>query len=101
MNTIARTLVATVLAAPLVAASSAAADSVVRVHASNATTFEGFLPSLPADMPWLASGQGSRRKPVMPEAGSVQAWVHSPAPVKAGSAPPIRSRAPATSYAGM
>jgi hypothetical protein len=102
MNTIARTFIATVLAAPVVAAPSVAADSVVRVHASNAAGFERFLPALPADLPWLASDRLVPQKPAMllPDAGSASAWMLSPRPAEAWSAPSIQSPALVTSPAG-
>jgi hypothetical protein len=103
MNTFARILVATVLAAPAVAAPPAAADSVVRVHASNAASFVKLLPALPSDVPWLAFDVPARPKQAMllPEAGSAGAWMLSPSPAEAWSSRPIQSPARTPSFAGM
>ena len=102
MNTIARTIIATVLAAPVVAAQPAAADSVVRVHSSNTAGFERFLPSLPADIPWLAADRAAPKSALLvPEAGSMSAWMLAPMPAEAWSSRPAQSAGAAPSFVGM
>jgi hypothetical protein len=104
MNTIARTFIASMLAAPVAASQPVAADSVVRVHASNAAGFERFLPALPADVPWLATTPRpapSKHTVLLPEAGSVSAWMLAPMPAEAWSALPIQSARTAAFLAGM
>jgi len=102
MDTIAKTLIAIALAAPFGAAQTAAADSVVRVHASNAAGFERFLPALPADVPWLATDRRTPQNAVLvPEAGSVSAWMFAPMPAEAWSSRPAQPPGSAPSFAGM
>ena len=58
MNTIARTIIATVLAAPVVAVQPAAANSVVRVHSSNTAGFDDSFPACRQTYPgWPPTGQ--------------------------------------------
>jgi hypothetical protein len=103
MDTIAKIFIAIALAAPLGAAQTAAADSVVRVHASTAAGFERFLPALPADVPWLATDRRAPQKNTVlaPEAGSVGAWMFAPMPAEAWSSRPAQSPGSAPSFAGM
>jgi len=103
MNTIARTLIATVLAAPVVAPQPGVADSGVRVHASNAAGFERFLPALPADVPWLATNRRAPAKStvLLPEAGSVGAWMLAPVPAEAWSPVPVPSAGAGPFFAGV
>jgi hypothetical protein len=101
MNTIARIFIVTVSAASV--AAPVAADSVVRVHASDTTGFERFLPALPSDVPWLAA---ERRAPptsavLAPEAPSLSAWMLSPKPAEAWSARSVQSAGAAPSLSGM
>ena len=102
MDTIAKTFIAIALAAPWGAAQTAAADSVVRVHASNAG-FERFLPALPANVPWLTTDRRAPQKNavLVPEAGSVSAWMFAPTPAEAWSSRPARSPGSMPSFAGM
>ena len=103
MNTIARTFAA-VLATAVLAPQPVAADSVVRVHASNAAGFERFLPALPADVPWLAADRKAapRTTVLVPEAGSVGAWMLVPKPAEAWSQLPVQSAGSAPpSFVGM
>jgi hypothetical protein len=102
MNTIARIFLMTVSAA-FVAAQPVAADSVVRVHASDTTGFERFLPALPSDVPWLAA---DRRAPptsavLVPEAPNLSAWMLSPRPAEAWSTRSVQSAGAAPSWSGM
>ena len=103
MNAIARTFIAIALAAPVGAAQPASADSVVRVHASNAAGFERFLPALPADVPWLATNRRAPPKStvLVPEAGSVGAWMLAPMPAEAWPPVPIPSAGARPFFAGM
>lgn len=104
MNRIAKAFIAAMLTVPVVAVTPVAADSVVRVHGSNIAGFERFLPALPADIPWLMSerrAQPPKQAVLLPEAGSVGAWMLSPRPAEAWSLRSIHSREPATSFAGM
>ena len=103
MNTIARTFIAAVLAAPALVPQPVAADSVVRVHASNATGFARFLPALPADVPWLAADRRAapRTTVLVPKAGSVAAWMLVPKPTEAWPSLSVQSAGSAPSFAGM
>jgi hypothetical protein len=103
MNTIARTFIAAALATPVLAAQPVAAHSVVRVQTSNAAGFERFLPALPADVPWLAADRrGAPRSAVLvPEAGSVDAWMLVPKPAEAWSPLPVQSAGSAPPFVGL
>jgi hypothetical protein len=103
MDTIAKTLIAIALATPVAAVPTAAADSVVRVHASNAAGLERFLPALPADVLWLATNRRAPQKNTVlaPEAGTVTAWMLAPIPAKAWSSRRARSPGSTPSFAGM
>jgi hypothetical protein len=103
MNTKAEAFIAIALAATVAAAQPAAADSVVRVHASDAADFERFLPALPAGVPWLVTDRRAPQKNtlLLPEAGSVSAWMLAPIPLERGAPFPVQSMRPAPSLAGM
>ena len=103
MDTITKTLIAIALAATMAAAPTAAADSVVRVHASNTAGFERFLPALPADVPWLATnGRAPQKNTVLaPASVSVTAWMFAPMTAEGRSSRPAQSPGSALSFAGM
>jgi hypothetical protein len=102
MNTIARSFIAAVLAAGVLAPRAVAADSVVKVHASNAAGFERFLPALPVDIPWLAADRRAPQKHAVlgPDAPSLSTWMLIPKPVAAWPLP-VQAAGPASTFAGM
>ena len=83
MTTTAKTLVALGLMGAVLAPQTAGGESILKTRAPDASDFQKFLPSLPADVPWLTT---ERRTPVegsaLPEAGSVSAWMLVPQPAE-------------------
>jgi hypothetical protein len=103
MNMIAKLLSATVVAASVLVPHGAAADSVVKVKATNGTGFDRFLPALPKDIPWLAPERRAQPAPAVlaTQAPSLSAWMLVPAPVKTWPMPAVREGGAVPPFAGM
>lgn len=103
MTPMTKTIFATVGAAAAVVSQAAAADSLVRVHASGPLSLESVLRPLPNDMPWLnMNRRPAPKKPLLgPDAGTARAWMFTPTPTEGHSPVLIQSAGAPPSVAGM
>jgi hypothetical protein len=103
MNMLAKLLSATVFAATVLVPLGAAADSLVKVNASNGAGFARLLPALPTDVPWLAADRRGQPAGAMlaTEAPSISAWMLVPKPAKTWPAPAVREAGAVPPFAGM
>jgi hypothetical protein len=82
MNAIAKTVTTLLVAGAMLLPQGVNGTSLVRTRAPDALDFEKYLPTLPADVPWLVPNRPALARNVLPEAGSVNALMLSLQPVE-------------------